>query len=378
MSIIIGGDIVPTESNQHLFFRGEVQALCGSGIMGILKNADYRIFNLETPLSAEHDPINKCGPCLVAEPESVEMLKALQVDLLTLANNHIMDQGEKGLLSTTNTLTMSSISYVGVGKDVKSAAQPFFFSIKRKRYGVYACAEHEFSIAEDNRSGANPFDPVESLDHITKAKEKCDYLIVLYHGGKEHYRYPSPYLQKISRKMIEKGANLIVCQHSHCIGCMEKYNDGTIVYGQGNFLFDSQDNEYWSNSLLICVNDTQQIDFFPIEKDGNRIRLATGTKKDQIMKDFFTRSEEIEKPDFVEKKYCSFANDNYDNYIMHLSGKEGHLAFRMINKLSKQRLKKCLIKRYTNQFGTVVQNFIECEAHRELLLQGIKNQIKNI
>ena len=65
----------------------------------------------------------------------------------------------------------------------------------------------------------------------------------IINGGKEHYRYPSPDLQKICRKFIDKGADLVVCQHSHCIGCEEKYNHGTIVYGQWNFLFDRSNIE---------------------------------------------------------------------------------------------------------------------------------------
>ena len=68
------------------------------------------------------------------------------------------------------------------------------------KIGIYACAENEFTIATDTTAGANPFDPFESLDHIQNLKRSCDYVIVLYHGGKEHYRYPSPYLQKFVGK----------------------------------------------------------------------------------------------------------------------------------------------------------------------------------
>ena len=78
-------------------------------------------------------------------------------------------------------------------------------------------------------------DPAEQKDN------KCDYTIVLYHGGKEYYRYPSPNLQRVCRYMIEKGTDLVICQHSHCIGCEENYLSGKIVYGQGNFIFDCDD-----------------------------------------------------------------------------------------------------------------------------------------
>ncbi|MFW6015997.1 MAG: hypothetical protein ACOCRK_06130 [bacterium] len=60
--------------------------------------------------------------------------------------------------------------------------------------GIYTCADHEFTIATCNSPEENPFDSIESVDHIKDLKKRCDYLIVLYHEGKEHYRYPSPYL----------------------------------------------------------------------------------------------------------------------------------------------------------------------------------------
>ena len=128
---------------------------------------------------------------------------------------------------------------LGVGENKTISAKPFVLSVSNKKIGVYACTEHEFSIAEDNKPGANPFDPLESFDHVSNLKKDCDYVIVLYHGGKEHYRYPSPMLQRVCRKFVEKGAGLVICQHSHCIGCEEKYLDGTIVYGQGNFIFNT-------------------------------------------------------------------------------------------------------------------------------------------
>ena len=90
------------------------------------------------------------------------------------------------------------------------------------KVGIYVCAEHEFSIATEKLPGANPFDPLWSLDHIQKLKQQCDYVVVLYHGGKEEYRYPSPELQKVCRRISEKGADLVLCQHSNCVGCQEE------------------------------------------------------------------------------------------------------------------------------------------------------------
>ena len=100
MKIIIGADLVPTESNYELFNNADVKVLIGSDLNNILSEADYRIFNLEVPLTNVETPIAKCGPNLISPPSTIAGIKAIGVDFLTLANNHILDQGEQGLYST--------------------------------------------------------------------------------------------------------------------------------------------------------------------------------------------------------------------------------------------------------------------------------------
>ena len=69
--------------------------------------------------------------------------------------------------------------------------------------------------------------------------------------------------------MVQKGADLVVCQHSHCIGCYESYKGSTIIYGQGNFIFDHLENEYWKTSMLIKLTLGEQcsIDFIPLVRE---------------------------------------------------------------------------------------------------------------
>ena len=244
------------------------------------------------------------------------------------------------------------------------------------KVGIYNCAEHEFTIATDKTAGANPFDPFESLDHIAQLKSKVDYVIVIYHGGKEHYRYPSPYLQKVCRKMVDKGADLVVTQHSHCIGCEEKYNHGTIVYGQGNFLFDHSESEFWKTSLLLDVeiNGEMHVSYIPLTKCNNTVRIAKETA-DKIMTEFHTRNEEIGKVDFIEKKYAEFAETMMNHYLFSFSGIKRSFVFKVINKLSGHRFSRWIVRRkYTKNQLLMLQNFIECEAHRELVLKGIMDR----
>ena len=373
MRILIGADIVPTLSNQQYFEEEQMEKIVDSRLFELLKKADYRVFNLEVPLTDKSMPIEKAGPNLIASAKSVAGLKQLGINFLTLANNHVLDQGEQGLWSTIEQLEKNKISYAGVGHTYAEAAKPYIVEMEGKKIGIYCCAEHEFSIVSAKRAGANPFDPLESLDHIVALRAQCDYLICLYHGGKEHYRYPSPNLQKTCRKIVEKGADLVICQHTHCIGCEEKWQEGTIVYGQGNFLFDQSESEFWQTSVLVSVDtNTKKIEYIPLRKNGKGVRLAVENDATKILTEMMQRSEEIKKEDFIEKKYRAYALQIRELYLKTGDPIATSFAFRVLNKLLRHKLMPWYLDRKLKKNRQFLINFVECEAHREVYMKGIK------
>lgn len=369
MELLIGGDLVPTKSNYDLFNNNNITELLGEELYNICNGVDIRIFNLETPLTDKETPIKKCGSNLRAPISTIKGIKGINPTLLTLANNHILDQGEEGLMSTINILKKNNIPYVGVGNNIDQACKSYVLKYGKHTVGVYACAENEFTIATAEKAGANPFDPLESLDHIVELRKICDFLIVLFHGGKEHYRYPSPYLQKVCRKIVDKGADLIICQHSHCIGTYEDYKDRKIIYGQGNFIFDDEDNEYWNTSILIKVNltETFTIDYIPICKTNNKVRLATENEKKIILNEFNERSKNILSDKFIQKEYENFSKKNIKMYLNTFSG-----SSRIVRKLNDITKNKIYKNKYNEKRLLAFQNFIMCESHRELLLTALK------
>lgn len=369
LTVLIGGDLSPTESNYLYFNQGSIQSLFDDKLIALLNSADYRFFNLETPLTDKKTPISKDGPTLMSPESVINGLKTLNPLILGLANNHILDQSEQGLLRTMELLSAEKIAFTGAGKDINYAASPFILEKSGFKLGIYACAENEFSIAEENKAGANPFDPLESLDHIKTLKSECDFVIVLHHGGTEFYRYPSPELQKVCRKMTEKGADLVICQHSHCIGSYEKYHDGTIVYGQGNFLFDRNDNEFWDTGLLIKVTlgENMSVDFVPISKIGNGVRLSPPEIREEILKAFYLRSAEISNPGFIRKEFEKYCIENGQYYLATVAGMGKTL--RRTDKVLKGIITRLI---YSRDKLNILQNNIKCEAHRELILKYLQ------
>ncbi len=372
IKILIGADIVPTKTNYNLFNKADLKTLIGEELINLLHSADYTIFNLEAPLTDNLSPIAKNGPSLVAPTSTIKGLKAINPHFFTLANNHILDQDVQGLNSTINLLKQENIAYSGVGKNVNEANKPYIADIKGFKLGIYCCAEHEFSIATENTPGVNPYDPLISFDTIRELKKQCDFVIVLYHGGKEYYRYPSPQLQRVFHKFADCGVNLVIAQHSHCIGCYEKYKEATLVYGQGNFLFDHRNNEYWQTNLLIQLDvniqeKKEKISFIPCVKKNNGVRLANEEKTKNILQEFNSRSEQIKDDNFIKRQYNDFAESLLNGYLRGCSG----FLFRIIHKLSNNKMLPCF---YNNKDFLRIRNIIECEAHREVFLYALKNK----
>ena len=375
MKLYIGADFVPTDINKSLFEEGKGEELVGKELYEILKQSDLNVFNLEVPLTDAETPIVKFGNNLIAPTKTVHGYKALEPIFLTLANNHSLDQGVEGLTTTLNLLKQHDIAHAGVGANLKEAKKPFIFEKDGVRIGFYLCTENEFTMATCHSMGANPFDVLDSFDEVAALKEQCDYVIVLYHGGKEFYRYPSPMLQRYCRKFVDRGASLVICQHSHCVGSREDYNGGSIIYGQGNFIFNLEfyvnHQEFVKDAILINVEATKEnfvVSELPIRRTDNGTRLATEAEGAETLAGYKKRSEEIKDAHFVISNYKAFADTHVKRYLREFLGRS--FIIRAINALFGRKLMQ-LILGPTSYLA--IQNYLECEAHHELFLRGIKN-----
>lgn len=375
MKLYIGADFVSTDVNRSYFESGDIESLVGKEVYEMLHASDLNIFNLEVPLADVSTPIEKFGNNLESPSKTIHGYARLQPLFLTLANNHSLDQGVQGLKATTKLLEEHNILYGGVGNDQAEAKKPFIFEKDGIRVGLYMCSEREFTIASAHKAGANPFDVLESFDDVAELKAQCDYVIVLYHGGKEFYRYPSPMLQKYCRKFVDKGADLVVCQHSHCIGSRENYKDGSIIYGQGNFIFDSnfftKYGEFIRESLLLAVDVTKDhfiVNEIPIRKTDIGIRLATSSEANEILADYEARNAQIKDPHFVLQAYKAFADTHVNRYLREFLGRS--FVVRALNALFLRKLVNLILGKTSY---LAIQNYLECEAHHELFLRGIKN-----
>ncbi len=316
MRILIAADVVPTKKTEQMFINQELDALF-TDVREKLNGIDRLVINLECALTDSEVGIKKFGPCLKADPRCADTLKALGVTDVMLSNNHVFDYGIRGLKDTMENLERVGLPYTGVGENDELSRKPYIVEQGGKRIGFINVCEHEYTYALPDRMGANPYDPYLTMQDIRKLKSEVDCVIVLYHGGKELCRYPSPRLRLLCKEMVENGASAVITQHSHCIGCYENYKGAHIVYGQGNFHFCYPDlsNEYWETSLLVELNigDGVDIDFIPIVTGESSIELAKGEKYDEIINAFNERNESLKNGKWRDgwHEFCISVKDGY-------------------------------------------------------------------
>ena len=374
--ILIGGDLVPTISNKRFFEEGDIKGLMGEALVNKLLEADLRVFNLEVPITNAKEKLPKAGsPNLKTYNDSIKVLNYLKPLLLSGANNHIYDYGEEGINNTKKILDRNDIKSVGFGLSLKEAKASSCIRINGVNIGIYACAEKEFSCAMEDRGGANGYDPLNSFDDVRVNSACCDYQIVLFHGGRENYRYPNPQLKRICNKFVDCGADLVICQHSHCIGCYENYKQGCIIYGQGNFLFDYNDREEWQTSLLVEVlldKNEKRIEVYPLRKDDNKVALITDNKhRNEIMEGFIKRSANIKEEEFIKNEYLKFSQNQAS--ILLLRGVMGinSKVILGLNKVLKNKILRSLFKVQRNR---LLLNYLRCESILESILILLKEE----
>jgi len=222
-----------------------------------LQKADILFGNLEGPISAKGERVGSIYS-FRAEPQVIEGLSFAGFDILSLANNHMLDYQRVALEDTMNILKENGIDYVGAGFNSKEAFSVKIKTIGNTKIGFLALTDlgPEVWRAGENYSGIawlNEENIEEIKEHIKTAKQKVDVLIVSFHSGEEYSREPTPSQVSFGRLFVDAGADLVIGHHSHVIQKIEKYKTGTIAYSLGNFVFDQGFSQETMEGLLLEI-----------------------------------------------------------------------------------------------------------------------------
>ncbi len=375
--ILIGGDLCPLGSNISMFENADVGALFHD-LLVEFRRADLSIVNLECPLIQDSSPIKKIGPILGAPDSCINAISKANIGVLNLGNNHIMDHGSKGLKNTLEICDKFGVANVGAGENLEAARKILILNVNGVRVGILSVAEHEFSIATETSSGANPLDIIDFVRNVRERRDEFDYLIVLLHGGNETYPYPRSSLMDTCRFFIEEGANAVICQHSHCPGCYETYGEGHIVYGQGNLIFEPQTkhDKLWHEGFLVvlqidqdCKSRMEIVPYVQFDTHPGARRMQ-GNEEEEFRRVLEQRSQSILGEGFVEEQWRKFCCKKRRRYLNSIYGDS--LAVRLATKFH--------LFQYFYSKQSLLQKLalIRCESHREVLMKVLSDDLTGI
>lgn len=367
VTIFISGDYAPTLRVNVAIERGDYQSLFND-IIPIINESDIAITNLEFPLIDNGSPIAKTGPNRKSPVKSIEAIKFAGFDMVTMANNHIMDYGEEGLLSSMQICEKNSIRHIGAGVNNREAKKIEYFNTKEKRVAFINCCENEWSSTQGELPGCNPLDEVAVYNQILEAKSQADHVVLIIHGGHELFEYPSPRMKKLYRWFVDLGVDAVIGHHTHCFSGNEIYKGKPIVYSLGNFVFDSNRRDSLWNigcAVVLCL-DGNNVDMtlFPFRQCDNEIgvHLLKGEEFDKWEERNKEKTLIIQNDELLEKQFSTFIETKEEDYLNRLEPFSSRIA--------QWALRKGIIPRFINDNKRrIYLNIIRAESHRDVILR---------
>jgi len=238
-----------------------------------LNEADLLIGNLEGPIS---DKGKKAGSIYSfrMDPMALEGLKFAGFDILTLANNHILDYTREAMEDTILRLKEAGIDFVGAGLNFKEACFPKVKETKNTKIAFLAFTNlgSSFWQAKENSSGICWLNEENLKKGIKEAKDKADISVVLFHFGDEYKEKANLTQRYFSHLAIDLGADLVVGHHPHVVQEIENYKGKYIAYSLGNFVFDQNFSKETMEgmALKVLVVGKRIKEIFPIKTKLNR------------------------------------------------------------------------------------------------------------
>ncbi len=273
--------------------------------------ADLFVVNLECPFTERGEKIPK-NFNFRARPELVAALLAGGVDVVSLANNHLVDYGPEGLFDTVSTLDTHGIVHFGAGKNASEARMPARVEKKGIRIAFLGYfflgdrnIEPEQVIASATTSGVSGhFSDTEALKamltvDIAAAKKNADHVIPFFHWGREGRGQTEPYQVELAHHAIDSGASAVLGSHPHVLQGIELYKGAPIAYSLGNFVFggnwDPKDKRTALLELKLSKKAIKRITVIPAYSDAYPTTpvqpfLAEGEKADAVLTHLATLS----------------------------------------------------------------------------------------
>ena len=241
--VVFTGDILLDRGVRQVIDRRGIDHLFSAGVDSLFRSAQVVVGNLECPATRIEAPVFKRF-IFRAEPVWLTALRRHGITHLNLANNHTIDQGRQALLDTQRNVRRAGIVPIGAGATMEQAAQPVLIADKPRKVWMISSlrlALENYAYLPDQPCVSQ--EPMETLLARVRRLRQSDasaVIVVSLHWGAEHTEQPVPRQRLDAHRLVDAGADVLVCHHTHTLQTVEDYRGRKIYYSIGNFIFDQQ------------------------------------------------------------------------------------------------------------------------------------------
>ncbi|MBN2737732.1 MAG: CapA family protein [Spirochaetales bacterium] len=272
-------------------------------VKAFISDADLSFANLENPLSeiGKATDIKKENITFRAPTQSAFRLLDAGFDIVSLANNHIMDYGPDAMFETMALLDLIQIRWIGTGANEIEARLPRYLRVKNKIIAFLAYCDEIYGaqLADKNSPGPPLLTKKAVLEDVFKVKQRkiADYIFVSLHWGPEMMIHHKRDQVDLAHEILDTGADMIIGHHPHVLQGIEFYKGKPIIYSLGNFTFDMDTK--WTEtyrSMIVSVGlgdrGVERFEVYPVRIPYFKYypTLAKGEDAKEILKDIIDRS----------------------------------------------------------------------------------------
>lgn len=244
-----------------------------------MQSADILMINNEFAYTDRGTALAGKAYTFRANPSRVALMSDLGADIVSVANNHVYDYDEIGLLDTLNTLSLAEMPYVGAGVNLEEAKKPAYFIVGGRKIAIVAATQIERTLNYTKEAtGVEPgvmkcLHPEAFCETIREAKANADFVLVFPHWGTEGNANYGADQVALARAFVEAGADAIIGGHTHCLQTVEYMDDVPIFYSLGNYWFSTTGNmpaTYDTGLAQIHITPAGEIEsyFIPCQFDA--------------------------------------------------------------------------------------------------------------
>ena len=278
ITLLFAGDVYLSNHVLNAYDKaGGIHGVLDEGIRAEIDAADIFMVNQEFPFTERGTQAADKQYTFRLPHDRLHLMNEMGIDIVTLANNHILDFGPEGITDSIAALNEAGIKYVGAGENLDEAKKLEIIEVGGRKIGFIGTSRVYMATswaAGENHPGVfSTYDPTLPVEEIKKADALVDYLVVYVHWGVERETTPKEYQRVMGRQYIDAGADIVIGSHPHVLQPLEFYNEKPIMFSMGNFVFGSSIPSTELLKIEISAEGEMNVTEIPCTSSGGYTKL---------------------------------------------------------------------------------------------------------